>query len=219
VARRNIGWNYLRMPTSHDWPRGLKLLSNNTLDPIPPLCGHGGEKGLMDQQQVIIFDDVPMPPSLNNAYPTVKTRTGFRRVKGPGLIQYRRDMMDYYLVNKRQFITTKQFVQEWLSKEWHFIQMDIAFAFAQDQLLTKQLKPKRMDLSNRIKAVEDMICELLGIDDSLVWGGFYEKALADSGKSHCLIILQQRPARALTQIKNSLPQELGLNIPPKQDLN
>lgn len=42
-------------------------------------------------------------------------------------------------------------------------------------ILKKDGTPKRNDTSNRIKALEDVLSKLLGIDDKWFWAGTYDK--------------------------------------------
>lgn len=67
------------------------------------------------------------------------------------------------------------------------------FVFTEQELLNKgwpktaKSPHKRVDVSNRIKSVEDALFESLGIDDSQVFMVVAEKALGDEARTYIVI--------------------------------
>lgn len=60
-----------------------------------------------------------------------------------------------------------------------FIHIDTVFRMLRKNIFTKEQKPKRNDSSNRIKALHDVVAEMLGIDDCYFWSGSYDKVAVD----------------------------------------
>jgi len=55
----------------------------------------------------------------------------------------------------------------------HVIKVDRLYYFKPHKIVTKEGKPRKIDISNRIKALDDTLSQLIGIDDSYFTTGSY----------------------------------------------
>jgi Holliday junction resolvase RusA-like endonuclease len=104
---------------------------------------------------------IPVPPSLNNSYPTNR-QTG-RRYKSPDLKAWEADFQTWALANKPQILSLKRAVLT--PKENHVLAIHCMFYFEWSRLIGKEGRPKKIDVDNRLKHLNDWLAKLLGIDD------------------------------------------------------
>lgn len=102
-----------------------------------------------------LFSNLPMPPSVNTSYVTV----GNRRVKSASLVRFNLEMDNWSLSHFKELQNATK------DLKGHKLEMSLIFYFPQIKILTKAGNPKRLDVSNRIKAIEDTFCRLIEIDD------------------------------------------------------
>ncbi len=102
-----------------------------------------------------IFTDLPMPPSVNKAYVSV----GHRRVKSAQLVTFNRQMDLWGLSHVKELRAVNEALK--LAK----IDLHLIFYFPVQKIYTKAGKAKQLDVSNRIKGIEDAFCRLIEIDD------------------------------------------------------
>lgn len=140
------------------------------------------------QNESVILKDMPIPPSLNQAYYTDfrhKTRHKSKDYRlFESMIKHWAAMFPAALGSARQFTT--------LLGSGQAFQVDITFYFPRTRVLTLPVRPckkhpsgrptipKRNDTSNRIKIAHDCLAELLGIDDSYFWDGKFSKKVLNS---------------------------------------
>lgn len=72
----------------------------------------------------------------------------------------------------------KHRVHEWVAKGG-LLEARAFFFFKKERLFTLKNKPKKLDVSNRIKAIHDSLCKLLEIDDSLFFKVTAEKVVCN----------------------------------------
>lgn len=60
-----------------------------------------------------------------------------------------------------------------------FMHVDTVFFMLRGRILCKDGTPRRNDTSNRLKALHDVLAEILGIDDSFFFSGSYDKVAVD----------------------------------------
>lgn len=128
----------------------------------------------------ILLTGLPMPPSSNNCYITSRQTGG--RFPSKELKTFQRDMRQWRLEHLAMANRAKAELVARFKSEQRFIRVDRYFFFPRHQLVNLDGTPKRMDASNRIKALDDSLGEdVLGIDDAWFAAGSCEKALADEG--------------------------------------
>lgn len=57
------------------------------------------------------------------------------------------------------------------------IQLKTLFLFPPAKLLCKDGRTKKLDVTNRIKGLEDQVSKIIGIDDKHFWSGSYSKQI------------------------------------------
>lgn len=109
---------------------------------------------------------IPFPPSVNSAYAHFRDRSGtIRRCKSPAVLDWNGKFYAWELVNRHEVRNAKNLLQTLNG----LIGMKFAFRMSKQRLFTLKGTPKKLDLSNHIKILEDSITGLLGFDDSLVF--------------------------------------------------
>lgn len=131
------------------------------------------EGGLI--RQGIILDQLPMPPSENEAYPT-DFQTG-RRFTGKELTDFKHRLQLWSL---RRAPMVNKLIDElkWeLADHRKCLRVDSYLFFQYSSLFTtpttKTERPRRkkMDPQNKMKALYDSVAKMLGIDDSRIIPG------------------------------------------------
>lgn len=116
---------------------------------------------------------IPIPPSINNAYPT--SRTG-RRFKSKELITWEREFRVWGMLHCQDVRVIKEEFQD--MTKGCVIAVNCIYYFNQHRVLTKDGRPKRLDADNRLKCLLDQVTELIGIDDCYIWEGSFSKRIA-----------------------------------------
>lgn len=113
---------------------------------------------------------VPLPPSMNNAYPT--NRYGVR-FKSKDYRQWEKDLKVWALLNHS---LVKEAIEAFsIVRENHIVQIDTHYFFPWKQVVTLKNTPKKNDTSNRLKILHDGIADLIKLDDSYFWHGSFTK--------------------------------------------
>lgn len=109
---------------------------------------------------MVLLPNAPIPPSVNAAYCNIPSRG---RVASQALREYKRAFASWALLNARLFSQAQTLISQ--SK----FSLSLIFKLPETTLYTKMGAPKRWDVSNRIKVLEDCVCTKLGIDDKWVF--------------------------------------------------
>jgi hypothetical protein len=128
--------------------------------------------------------DFPMPPSINVAYAN-SIRGG--RHKTQTMIQFERRVKEWAMKCGPSLQSAR--IRLSTMPKTHAIWIDRRFFFHYDSIITKSKRPRRNDTSNRIKALDDAISQILGIDDSIFWGGSESKEPTKIGLEYVDIVL------------------------------
>lgn len=151
------------------------------------------------------LSDLPMPPSSNHQYFV----TSFIKDGRPfGKLAPSRELKDFEnrfgewrLKNNVLVAKARKFVREEILLKDLMIQIDTYFCFPGTALWTQKGMPKKMDASNRIKALHDCIADALEIDDSWFWEGRFEKIETNRAEPWCFVVLKPWKTRSVGQIK------------------
>ncbi len=134
--------------------------------------------------QAIILKDLPIPPSINQAYYTdFRSKT---RHKSSAYRTYERMILEWARINPSRLMMARDLTTK--IGQGQAIRVDCTFYFQRSEVLTKEKKqtktkpgspsyPKRNDTSNRIKIAHDELSKLLGLDDKYFWDGTFEKKI------------------------------------------
>ena len=132
-----------------------------------------------------LFSQLPMPPSSNNQYYLAKRGNKVYHIPSDELKLYKHNMEGYPLLRSVIFELNKNLVRNWV-EQGYYLEIRSIFFFHHSKLFTKKNTAKRLDCSNRIKALHDQLCKAIGIDDSLFFRVYAEKAVCDdSMKQEC----------------------------------
>lgn len=126
------------------------------------------------------MENLPMPPSINSCY----TQAGKRRVSSLALQSFKTAAMKWALVHKNDL----RIVRQKIPAEQCGYRLRFQFYFPPEKLFILRrdkngpsTTPKKLDVSNRIKPAEDIVCQFLGFDDRWVWGIEAEKSQSVKG--------------------------------------
>jgi len=103
------------------------------------------------------------------------------------LKDYQKQMELYPFGQGADFLVQKNFVQHWVN-EGYLLEVKALFCFKRKRIFTLKNEPKKMDVSNRIKALHDCLGKILGIDDCLFFRIHAEKALCDENLNEMVIV-------------------------------
>jgi len=112
---------------------------------------------------------MPMPPTLNKAYATFKRGGSVRRVPSKYLTAYKAKFLFWSMRNP----DTRNIGGE------RILELKLKFYFQHQDLYTKKNEVKRLDVTNRIKIIEDQLAQHIGIDDRYFFKVTAEKILGD----------------------------------------
>lgn len=118
----------------------------------------------------------PLPPSANALY----ANFGKRRIKTAVYKQFEQAARFWLLRNSRQIDEARSLTLETGPRK--FIHIDTVFFMLRKNIICKDGTPKRNDTSNRLKALHDVLAQILGLDDCWFFSGSYDKVAVDLPK-------------------------------------
>ena len=143
----------------------------------------------MHQPKIIIFKNLPFPPSENAAYRNVPGRG---RVKAQVLKDFYKELEVWEMRNRAFLKAVREYV-----KHLKAIQLDMYLGVHRSRIYCKDGAVKRFDASNRIKAAHDGLAMLIEKDDSFFFAGYFEKKeLPDTAIERVTMVLREFTPRA-----------------------
>lgn len=103
-----------------------------------------------------------MPPSSNGAYRPFVSKGKMRFASTADWASFKRDFTVYRLLNAAAFKVAEGVIAK-VTPLTLGIHCD--FYFPHEKLFTKDGRLKKLDVSNRLKALHDCVAEALGVDD------------------------------------------------------
>jgi len=122
----------------------------------------------------VIFKNLPMSPSSNQLYASVRGRL----IKSSEGRNYALKMHIWAQRHKSTIDKLKEILRG------KTLRVDCAFYFPKSKLITKKNTLKRIDWSNRIKLVHDCLSDAIGVDDSHFISGYCCKKISDNDESY-----------------------------------
>lgn len=126
----------------------------------------------------------PMPPTSNNMYRTGRLHSGkIGRFKSADTRRWEADVANWALKHSADLIR----IRGWIRSEvtlGKVLDVHTRFWFHRSKIVSKKGTPKRLDTTNRIKGVHDILARLLEVDDSYFWHGSFEKLAFDEPLDH-----------------------------------
>ena len=135
------------------------------------------------------LEGIPIPPSLNNSYPTNKWG---KRFKSRELKDWE-SQLDQWSWDNRFYVLT---LKDWFKVRSPGIGVSIVctYYFSKSRIICLSGFPKKLDLDNRIKHLIDSIMKLIDLDDSWLWDLQFKKAINQEEhlgkKDHCNVLIQ-----------------------------
>lgn len=137
-----------------------------------------------------IFPCLPLSPSSNSQYFLARRGSKTYHIPSEELKTFKRLMAQYPKERQASFTLNRARVLEWVKKGYR-LECRVVFFFHLKRVMTLKNTPKKMDTSNRLKALHDQLCDLLGIDDSLFFKIYAEKAICSDSmneQAYCEIL-------------------------------
>lgn len=154
--------------------------------------------------ELVIFKDLPMPPSINDSYMSIRQGNRSTIIATKHLRKFKAEMLFYKAKNFELIKKNKQKIQEFI-KQGFCLNFDLFVFFTEDKIFTKTKKAKskykRLDADNRVKAMRDAISELLEVDDTYFFSGNTEKCIGDDT---CLVKIRPTKIQKKQEILKSL---------------
>jgi len=113
----------------------------------------------MAWQLVATLENLPVPPTVNNAY--INFRGGRRASQSH--TDFKLECQKWALGHYRELHRIRPLVSG------KILAMGYSYHLQRSRLYTKKGGIKRFDVSNRIKLLEDSMCRMIQVDDSHVW--------------------------------------------------
>ena len=121
---------------------------------------------------------LPMSPTVNKMYATSVKYGRSHRFKTRDAKDFEHAMRAYYFQFKNQLDLVSTVLQGYISNGYA-LEINRYFFFQPGQLLTKKFTAKKMDVSNRIKALDDEVSKMISIDDKFFFHGTEGKVMCN----------------------------------------
>jgi Holliday junction resolvase RusA-like endonuclease len=110
-------------------------------------------------------------------------------------------MLAYSIKHKTEIAKLKQDLKA-IIEQGKQLSIDYYFAFHEDRLIWKRKKTlRRLDVDNRIKAIQDQLSLILNIDDSYFISGHREKVIQQEDQPECVTVkIKQTNLRSLSAV-------------------
>lgn len=129
----------------------------------------------------IFFDRLPFPPTSNKIYIVYMSQGKVRHGASQVLREFKRDFYHYEKCHALLCLQNRNLAQEWVKKNF-VLHIHTEFFFEKSRIFTKDGRIKKIDLSNRLKAIHDLVSTLLRIDDSIFFNLSATKKEAKPGE-------------------------------------
>lgn len=152
-------------------------------------------EALLSGNTKIVLKGIPMPPTGNHQYISFFRSGRMIRVKSQGAKKYDVDFNVWAMLNK-------QALKDALNNlNGMGIEIETFFGFHKKKLIGQKGQFKRLDVTNRLKALHDNLCEAIGIDDSQFISSYEEKFVIDDKELEQVIVrLTPAPIRLLSEL-------------------
>lgn len=136
--------------------------------------------------ELIILNDIPIPPSSNHQYNSIIVKGRPVRVPAKEFNTYKKQFAEWFFRNKELVTQARETIRIWNSP----LEVAMYCCFDHSRLITKDGRCKRLDISNRSKILHDLLSDALQIDDSVFVSTPMEKAIATTNEG---VIVKIRP--------------------------
>lgn len=146
---------------------------------------------------------MPVPPPSNHQYiPIIMKgpRPMARLIPSSELTAYKKQCDAWAKENFLICGKARQVCNDWRIKGY-VIRLDLFFFFHGTRIYTQNMEIRRFDITNRIKATEDAVSEILQIDDKEFFKVTGEKCETKNTEPFCNALLRPWKARAFDAVK------------------
>lgn len=134
----------------------------------------------MIQLIMFILKRIPIPPTSNNLYASVRGRL-IKSIEGR---KYESALKLYSIRNFKILDKIKSNL-----KPSDSLRVDCFFIFHKNRIISKKGEYKKLDVTNRIKALHDAISDMVGIDDKQFISVGCEKIICENQEDEQVIVL------------------------------
>lgn len=135
---------------------------------------------------MILLAGAPIPPSTNHQYSTIVRGGKTIRVPSKEATHYKRLFAFWKLKNARAINAARDEIKAWGEP----VEVCMYVCFSKERLFTKDHRIKKLDITNRVKSIHDLLCEALGFDDSMIVSASMEKCAVEHVDEQVLILLR-----------------------------
>lgn len=152
--------------------------------------------------QRFVFTKLPMPPSINHQYwNRVLPGGNVAQLTPTKELKEFVSAMDLYRQKNLVWVyKARSNIRQWLLRG-HMLSVTVMANFHGMDLWTQKGTPKKMDASNRIKAMHDCLAEVLQVDDSWFWRVTIEKVETVKSEPWCIAWIEPYKPRSVTEVK------------------
>lgn len=148
---------------------------------------------------------LPMPPSSNGQYfpMNMAGKSGgqvVRMVPSGDLKKFQKAMEDWKNRNLVAAHKCRAMIRDW-QLQGKQVRVDVLAFFNYFDLFTQQGTPKRMDVSNRMKAMHDCLAEMMEVDDSWYWSVAAHKYEIKGTEPWCAVVFSPVEHMSLADLK------------------
>lgn len=141
----------------------------------------------------------PLPPSSNNQYASFVRGGRLVHVPSKDLVAYKRTFAGWARLNRPGIQCAIELLGD------GGVEVEAFFAFERTRLYTKKDAFKKLDVSNRLKALHDGLSEALGIDDCRFFSVTAEKYFVeDATQEQVIVRLSPFAPRGWPELRNIL---------------
>ena len=154
-----------------------------------------------------VLTNIPMPPSSNAQYAAMAIRGGEGRWFGKirptkALENYHEEFNKWRMINNIAVGKARVFIRDNLLKD-KMLSVDTYCCFPHSDMWTIKSTVKKMDASNRLKALHDCLSDVLQIDDSWFWKSSVEKLETKTENPWCFVVIKPVTVRSVRDIKQA----------------
>lgn len=150
----------------------------------------------MSKIEPIYLVGIPVPPSVNAQYATIIRHGRPIRIPSKTAKDYERAFAVWELQNRALISKARGVIRGW----GQALEVSMILALRRDRLVTKDGRLKRLDISNRAKAIHDLIATSLGVDDCCFISTPMEKVIADICDEQLVIIVKPMSLRNMSKV-------------------
>lgn len=130
------------------------------------------------QEKVIELKGLPFPPTVNGMYGSAWSKKKKKHVRFKKDSFFDTEMTAYMYNHNIKLNNIREKIKQYIN-EGYCLEVERWFFFPKGKLFTKKRTLKKIDVTNRIKALDDKVTEMLWVDDNIIFDGIERKRWTD----------------------------------------